>query len=321
MRVEWWLLVDPFRAHQSWTWTHTCMSDPLWGSACSRSCSQILIRIRLRHACIRSRVLASTVSCSLSVVAPFERWTHTPHPRHKINLISWMRATLSSPRAAQGCTPTNDPRGTAFADGYAGSPAPSANVPAGGGVSSVEQRRVQVQPPTYEEIRVMPNFLSPPASQLDHRAGCGDPPGIQRQIGTESGNLATPLQMTSFDEVFRIRYANTQARVIAVGAVAEPRRQEGQTASQGFYVRGSGPSEVEVLRQTVARLEQSILLQRAQQQHHLHPAVPAVILPPWMGPGSQLWGLWLYAVYRVWWAFSRSPIRLQRIWIFWSSRD
>ena len=68
------MLVDPFRAHQSWTWTH--MSDPLWGSSCSRSGSQILIRIRLRHACIRS--LASTVSCSLFDVAPFSGAdTHT----------------------------------------------------------------------------------------------------------------------------------------------------------------------------------------------------------------------------------------------------
>ena len=87
----------------------------------------------------------------------------------------------------------------------------------------------------------MPDFFSPLTSQLDPRAGCGDPPGIQRQIGTEQGRfLDTPLQFTSFDEGLRIRYANTKARVIklaesdAEGVVAEPRCQEGQTFSSAI---------------------------------------------------------------------------------------
>ena len=40
--------------------------------------------------------------------------THTPHSRHKINLISWMRATLSSPRAAQDRTPESSCAGPAL---------------------------------------------------------------------------------------------------------------------------------------------------------------------------------------------------------------
>ena len=62
-------------------------------------------------------------------------------------------------------------------------------------------------------------------------------------------------QMMSFDEGLCIRYANTQARqarVFAEGVVAEPHRQEGQTASQVDSARDSVPSEVEILRQTVA---------------------------------------------------------------------
>ena len=138
-------------------------------------------------------VLASTISCSLSdVVAPFQRSTHTPHPRHKIHLYIIDARDLELTQSCtgphqNGSTLTNDPRDTTLADGYAGSPAPSVNVPARGGVSSVGLRRVQIQqlPPTSEEIEAMPDFLSPPTSQLDPRAEGGDPPGIQRPIGEE----------------------------------------------------------------------------------------------------------------------------------------
>ena len=136
---------------------------------------------------------------------------------------------------------------------------PPVNVPARKGVSSVGLRRVQVQqlPPTYEGIEAMSDSFSSPTSQLDPRAECGDPPGIQRPIGDEQRFLTTPLQMTSFDEGLRIRYANTEARVRSgVGHDAEE-----QTASAE-----RGPSENEILKQTVVRLERLVLLQGQQSQ-------------------------------------------------------
>ena len=69
--------------------------------------------------------------------------------------------------------------------------------------------------------------------------------------------------------------------------MAEPRCQEGQTASSA---RDSGPSEVEILRQTVARLEKSIQHQQSQQQHLLHQGQHSSsrsFFPPGWGQGPS----------------------------------
>ena len=185
-----------------------------------------------------------------------------------------------------GSTRTNDPRDTPLADGDAGSPAPPANVPAGEGVSSVGRRRVQVQqlPPTIEEREAIPDFFSPPTSQLDPRAENGDPPGIQRPIGDENQFLATPLQMMNFDEGLRTRFASTEARVRSgIGLDAEE-----QTASAE-----RGPSENEILKQTVARLERLLLLQAQQsqppqgQQFQGHQQVQQSFSPPGWNQGPH----------------------------------
>ena len=114
--------------------------------------------------------------------------------------------------------------------------------------------------------------------------------------------LTTPLQMTSFDEGLRIRYANTEARVRS-GVGHDAAELEGQTASadqghrerdfeaDGGKVGAASPSS----RATVSTSSRSTVSTASRS-----PTSPAVILPPWVGPGPPFWGLWFHAFCRVW---------------------